>query len=485
MFSNFISAIQGAPAVDDEDEDEVVAPEAAGDREPGSQNEESGSSFSIWGMASAMASQMADSMKKQAAEVVTSVQETDWGSELSVFGKTVQSETAELSAKTVKVLEELPDQASTVLPNLGKTVGTDVPDHLQAVGGTLSGLGKDFVEGTREVGGFLKGAYESVGAELDAAFLTGRKATSRDAPSEAETSMRYSRFEFEVSAMQRDSTTYCDEPPDQEDFQKWLETFSIDAKKPDVAQIIADNAFMAELQARIVPNIVDYDVFWTRYFYRLHKLSEQHEQRQRLAQRTTQLHQEEEQVSWDDTYDTNSEGGNSHADVTEGDQNSSVGATVPCSEAREQGAGNGGQQAGVVELVSHPDVGRDRASEPTETAHSGPWVSGQEERGGSIATIAVLPEGPCTGGGPGDEPAGANARSGADADACLETETASDSSSAKGWCVVSSSQGSAAGGGQGAADGPEGTARNEGTDGDLGVVKEGVEDDEEDWGNWE
>lgn len=68
--------------------------------------------------------------------------------------------------------------------------------------------------------------------------------------------------------MQRDSETYCAEPPDQEDFSKWVETFSLPAKKPDVDQIIAENTFMAELQARIVPRIVEYDVFWTRYFYR-------------------------------------------------------------------------------------------------------------------------------------------------------------------------------------------------------------------------
>lgn len=32
------------------------------------------------------------------------------------------------------------------------------------------------------------------------------------------------------------------------------------------------NAFMSELQNRIVPLIVEHDVFWTRYFYRLAKL---------------------------------------------------------------------------------------------------------------------------------------------------------------------------------------------------------------------
>ena len=38
------------------------------------------------------------------------------------------------------------------------------------------------------------------------------------------------------------------------------------------------------LQTRIVPLIVSHDMFWTRYFYRLHLLHTEHEKRQRLTQ---------------------------------------------------------------------------------------------------------------------------------------------------------------------------------------------------------
>ncbi len=52
------------------------------------------------------------------------------------------------------------------------------------------------------------------------------------------------------------------------------------------------------MQARIVPLIVEYDAFWTRYFYRLHKLQQKHEQFVQvraarwlqLAMRSTPLH---------------------------------------------------------------------------------------------------------------------------------------------------------------------------------------------------
>ena len=65
--------------------------------------------------------------------------------------------------------------------------------------------------------------------------------------------------------------------------------FSLEARRPEIEAIIADNTFMAELQSRIVPLIVGYSVFWTRYFYRLHLLREKHSQRQQLAQRAQQV----------------------------------------------------------------------------------------------------------------------------------------------------------------------------------------------------
>lgn len=46
-----------------------------------------------------------------------------------------------------------------------------------------------------------------------------------------------------------------------------------------VAGVVRDNTFMAELESRIVPAIVERDTFWRRYFYRLHLLQEAHRAR--------------------------------------------------------------------------------------------------------------------------------------------------------------------------------------------------------------
>ncbi len=43
-----------------------------------------------------------------------------------------------------------------------------------------------------------------------------------------------------------------------------------------------------------MPLIVEYDAFWTRYFYRLRRLEQKHAQFQQLTQRTLAAQEEEE-----------------------------------------------------------------------------------------------------------------------------------------------------------------------------------------------
>ena len=56
------------------------------------------------------------------------------------------------------------------------------------------------------------------------------------------------RFEADVAAMQRDSSTYCDEPEEVDEFEAWLAGFDLAVRKPDVDHLIAENTFMSELQ---------------------------------------------------------------------------------------------------------------------------------------------------------------------------------------------------------------------------------------------
>jgi len=74
--------------------------------------------------------------------------------------------------------------------------------------------------------------------------------------------------------MQRDSATYCDEPEDLAGFERWTSGFDVDSPtvSAEVECVLEGNAFMAELQARIVPLVVTREEFWQRYFYALRRI---------------------------------------------------------------------------------------------------------------------------------------------------------------------------------------------------------------------
>ena len=81
-------------------------------------------------------------------------------------------------------------------------------------------------------------------------------------------------FDKKVAAMQRDSSAYCDEPADAAAYAAFAATFDAesDDTKNAVEALLAANSFMKVMSGRIVPAVVAYDVFWSRYFFRLRLL---------------------------------------------------------------------------------------------------------------------------------------------------------------------------------------------------------------------
>ena len=105
--------------------------------------------------------------------------------------------------------------------------------------------------------------------------VSGTGSSSRagaSASSSASAAISAPTFEQRVSAMQRDSDTYCEDPEDAAAFAAFVREFDLDAAKTEVDAILASNSFMRTMSERIVPVVVEYDAFWTRYFFRLRAL---------------------------------------------------------------------------------------------------------------------------------------------------------------------------------------------------------------------
>jgi len=311
MFSNFLDVLQG-PSVEATDEkgseissdegvvDEKILEDGGGARAAAAVAPES-KVFDFWGVANALA----DTVKKTTADISASVGETDWRAEIEAFGKGVREDASEVQKHAQKAardgaskLEQLPQQAANArLPSVDPT---KVKTQLDQVGSRIGRLGTQVLSSSKDL---FEQVAEAVQNELDNLEGHVRKpAPNRRGASDGRQAQRdapkYSRLEADISAMQRSSSTYCDEPADTADYQAWLEGFELDSRAEDIIETITqENTFMAELQSRIVPLIVQYQVFWTRYFYQLHKLKQKHEQMQSLVQRVASS---TEEVAWDD-----------------------------------------------------------------------------------------------------------------------------------------------------------------------------------------
>ena len=76
-----------------------------------------------------------------------------------------------------------------------------------------------------------------------------------------------------VSAIQRDSGTYCEAPEDDDVlFQEFNKNWTLENAREDIDSVLKEAPFMRELRGRIVPLIVDEDDFWRRYFFAVQTL---------------------------------------------------------------------------------------------------------------------------------------------------------------------------------------------------------------------
>ncbi|KAI8475524.1 MAG: hypothetical protein J3K34DRAFT_51508 [Monoraphidium minutum] len=174
------------------------------------------------------------------------------------------------------------------------------------VGASISAIGMTLLTGAKGVVGQVTdlvegelsgGGGDAKGAAAAALRRGGPGAALRGA---AAPGAKYSHFEAELAAMQRDSATYCDEPPDL-DYAAWRDAFGLADNEGRIGALLEGNVLVSELQARLVPLLVRREEFWCRYFFRLQKLQQREEQRQRLAARAmSHVAGDDEELGWDD-----------------------------------------------------------------------------------------------------------------------------------------------------------------------------------------
>ncbi|KAI3506720.1 hypothetical protein L1887_21283 [Cichorium endivia] len=108
----------------------------------------------------------------------------------------------------------------------------------------------------------------------------------------------YSRFDSQLNAIQNDARTYCEDPEDLDDYNKWKSGFVLIDSGSEIEKLIGDKGSVETIYRKVVPNEVDDVSFWCRYFYRVQKLKQQEDRRASLVRRSLTV-DDEEDLSWD------------------------------------------------------------------------------------------------------------------------------------------------------------------------------------------
>ncbi|CAH2039035.1 unnamed protein product [Thlaspi arvense] len=166
---------------------------------------------------------------------------------------------------------------------------------LGTVGHAIDELGNTVLKGTAEIIAQGKEAILAAGNESDSSDNNSSNSFGRR---DSFSSKPYSRFDAQVRAVQGDLNTYCEEPEDSDDYKKWESGFSLGDKAEEMENLLEENGDMKGVYKRIVPNTVDHETFWFRYFYKAHKLKQAEDLRANLVKRAISLDDEEE-LSWD------------------------------------------------------------------------------------------------------------------------------------------------------------------------------------------
>lgn len=232
---------------------------------------------------------------------------------------------------------------------------------LGTVGHAIDELGSTVLKGTAEIIAQGKEAILAAGNESDSSDNNSSVSYGgRDSFS----SKPYSRFDAQVRAVQGDLNTYCEEPEDLEDYKNWKSGFSLDQKAEEMERLMEENGDMRGSYKRVVPNMVDQETFWLRYFYKVHKLKQAEDLRANLVKRAISQ-EDEEELSWD--IEDDDENGEKVAEASK---------EVPKMKPEENEKGNRGDDgqkakdeainADLVTEVREVDLKTDEAPEETK-----------------------------------------------------------------------------------------------------------------------
>ncbi|TXG71851.1 hypothetical protein EZV62_000430 [Acer yangbiense] len=201
--------------------------------------------------------------------------------------------------KETDVIREVASRAVKDLPASFEIGASVAQESLESVGQAIDDIGITVWKSTAEI--ISQGRLNLITPSIDHENSDSDHNYSNSSRRLSDVK-KYSRFEMQLNAIQCNYDTYCTEPEDLEEYERWRQGFVLDddERSREIESLVSENGVVGEIYKEVVcaSELVDEETFWIRYFYRVHKLTQAEEARARLVQRAISL-DEEEDLSWD------------------------------------------------------------------------------------------------------------------------------------------------------------------------------------------
>ncbi|KAH7577488.1 hypothetical protein JRO89_XS01G0257700 [Xanthoceras sorbifolium] len=199
-----------------------------------------------------------------------------------------------LSSKSESVLETYRRDLQEFGSGLKKEIEV-AQGSLGTVSTAIDEIGSSVLKGTAQIISQGKEAILAIDHESDSSDSNLYSSNNLNNSGQQK---KYSRFDAQVRAIQGDVNTYCEEVDDLDDYKKWKSGLVLDDMSEEIESLFEENGAMESIYQRVVPNSVDHETFWCRYFYRVFKLKQAEDLRANLVKRAISR-EEDEDLSWD------------------------------------------------------------------------------------------------------------------------------------------------------------------------------------------
>ncbi|KAK8511231.1 hypothetical protein V6N13_013650 [Hibiscus sabdariffa] len=318
---NFLKSV----FADDDDDDDVQSqpshPPADPDPNPGS--------TATWSFGGLM---------KTLADKSESVMES-YRQEFEEFGSGLKKET--------EIIRSVASRAVNDSLEIGATVAQE---KLETVGQAIDDIGVSVWKSTAQIISHGKDTFLSLSDDdnSDSGISSNRR--SSIVSNSSINGKRYSRFEMQIRALQSDTSTYCMEPEDLEDFENWKLGFNLEEKRGEIEDLLTENSVIRIIFKEVDSDEAESKRYWCNYFYKLNRLMKAEEARAKLVNRVISG-EEDEDLSWD--IDEDEEENSGIVNTKEGDSTKDV---EKCSKIDEEKAGScKDSDVSVVSSVSMPE----------------------------------------------------------------------------------------------------------------------------------